>query len=198
MDGNGGALNPTLLEYGIAQEKSDIRAHASFPGRRVTVYKTADMIQLVGERQYREVSASQPGVEGATAKGYLVPVDDIQPQYVLTSEAYPWGEYDHEKMDLAQRGDAAVHVVRAAIKSNRFPLWVCGIIESDKDLDIQGTDIIVQASRRIQVKYDWGAYPRSEGGTGNLFIQTMERNPLKIYSEDSGRTAGQMQRMNAG
>lgn len=179
-----------LYEYGIADEQSDIRAHASFPGQRITVYKTADMIQLVSDLKYREVPAGQPGVDGPTAKGYLVPIEDIQPQYVLTSEAYPWDDYDHDTMNLAQRGSAAVHVVRAAIKANRFPLWVCGIVESDKDLDIQGTDIIVKASRRIQVKYDWGAYPRSEGGTGNLFIQTMERNPLKIYSEDSRQTAG--------
>lgn len=145
------------------------------------MYRTADMVQLVADGDYPEVPASQPGVEGITAKGYLVPIVDIEPQYILKSAAFPWGKYVHKKMNLAQRGDAAVIVVRAAIKGNKFPLWVCGIVESDKDLDISGTDIVVHATRRIQVKYDYGSYPEHEGGTGNFYIQTMERNPLKIY-----------------
>ena len=183
MDGRGGDLNQTLRKYGIADEKSDIRAHATFKGRQIIVYRTADMAKLVEEGSYREVPATQPGVDVITAKGYLVPVADIQPQYVLTSSTFPWENYDHEEMNLAQRGNAAVTVVRAAIMFNKFPLWVCGIVETDKDLDISGTDIVVNATRRIQVKYDGGAYPKSEGGTGNLFVQTMECNPLKIYSE---------------
>lgn len=172
-----------LVEYGIQNEESDIRAHVSFPGRRVTVYRTDDMRRLVAAKTYREVSATQPGVDGITAMGLLVPLEDIEPNVVLTSSSYPWGDYDHDKMNLAQRGDAAVFVVRHAILWNKFPLWVCGVVNSDKDLDIKGTDIIIHAARHIQVKYDWGACPKADGGTGRLFIQTKERNPLKIYSQ---------------
>lgn len=170
-----------LYQYGIEEEQSDIRAHVSLPGRCVTVYKTADMVTLIQSRNYRQKFATQPGVDFPTAQGWLVPIGDIQPQYVLTSELYPWRNYNHGDMNLGQRGDMAVQCVRAFIVSNKFPLWVCGHINDDKELDIQGTDIVVSARRRIQVKYDWLAYSKDKGGSGNLFIQSHECNPLKIH-----------------
>lgn len=176
-------MNESLFKYGIEEEQSDIRAHVSLRGRCVTVFRTADMLALVKAKKYPEKPATQPGVNGSvTAKGYIVPLADIEPKYILCSSKFPWDRYDHDKMTLMERGDAAVAVVRAAIRANYFPLWVCGIVESDKELDIQGTDIVVNARRRIQVKYDHAACSAKDGGTGNLFIQTHERNPLKIYS----------------
>lgn len=171
-----------LRQYGICEEKSDIRAHVSLPGRRITVYRTEDMLELIARYDYREVSATQDGVDYDTARGLLVPLCDIQPQYMLQSNKFPWAQWNHADMDCGQKGDMAVACVRAAILSNQFPLWVCGYVNSDKELDIQGTDIFVSAYRRIQVKYDAPAFPKSEGGSGNLFIQTHECNPLHIYS----------------
>jgi len=173
----------SLHKYGIEEEQSDIRAHVSLPGRRVTIYRTADMVKLVTNGSYREGTATQPGVGHTTGKGWLVPFGDIQPRYVLKSEAFPWGKWDHTKMDCGQKGDMAVVCVKAAILANKFPLWVCGHVNGDKELDILGTDIIVCARRHIQVKYDHLAYPRLEGGSGNLFVQTHECNPLKIHGE---------------
>jgi len=170
-----------LHKYGIDDEQSDIRAHVSLPGRRITVYRTADMVALIAHNSYRQRTATQPGVDGVTALGWLVPIGDIQPQYVMQSDCFPWDKWNHEEMDCAQKGDMAVVCVRAAILANKFPLWVCGHVNGDKELDIQGTDIIVSARRRIQVKYDAPAYPRRDGGTGNLYIQTHECNPLKMY-----------------
>lgn len=171
----------TLHPYGITEEQSDIRAHVSLPGRRAIIYRTADMVALVSARQYREATATQPNVDYETAKGWLVPLDDIQPQCVLKSTVFPWAKWNHDAMDCGQKGDMAVLCVRSAIISNKFPLWVCGHVTEDKELDIRGTDIIVVARRRIQVKYDAPSYPKEEGGSGNLFIQTHECNPLKIH-----------------
>jgi hypothetical protein len=170
-----------LHEYGIAQEQSDIRAHVSLPGRRITVYRTADMVALLAANEYTEKPGHQPGVDHETAKGRLVPLDDIQPQYVLRSDKFPWGRWNHDRMGCKEKGDMAVTCVKAAIVANLFPLWVCGRVNGDRELDIQGTDIIVSAKRKIQVKYDYGAYPKQDGGTGNLYIQTHECNPLKIH-----------------
>lgn len=172
-----------LHKYGIDDEQSDIRAHVSLPGKYVTVYRTADMVSLIANNSYRQRTATQPGVDFVTARGWLVPLCDIQPQYALKSEAFPWHRWDHDKMNCAQKGDMAVTCVKAAIIANKFPLWVCGYVNGDKELDIKGTDIIVSAKRHIQVKYDAPAYPKEEGGTGNLYIQTHECNPLKMYSE---------------
>lgn len=170
-----------MFKYGIEEEQSDIRAHVSLPGRLVTVYRTADMVDLICTKSYRQKTATQPGVEFPTALGWLVPIEDILPQYVMRSESFPWERWDHEAMDCSQKGEMAVKCVRAAILANKFPMWVCGHVNGDKELDIKGTDIIVSAKRRIQVKYDAPAYPRSEGGTGNLFIQSHECNPFKLH-----------------
>jgi len=174
-------MSDGLYKYGIEEEQSDIRAHVSFVGRCVTVFRTADMLALVSAHNYRETTATQEGVEGPTAKGVLVPIDDIEPKYILTSDKFPWDKYTTDTTDTGIKGHNAITVVTAAIKANKFPMWVCGIVETDKEIDIQGTDIVVNARRRIQVKCDWRGCPREQGGTGNLFIQTHERNPLKIH-----------------
>jgi len=173
-------LNPKLHSYGIAEEQSDIRAHVTFPGRRVTVYRTADMVRLIKNKQYRMALAEQPCVTGATGQGYLVPIDDICPSRVLPLKGFPWYLFDYKKMNLTQRGDAAMKVVMTVIRANIFPLWLHGE-ESNKEENVAGIDIVVNAKRRIQVKCDWGAYPKAEGGTGNLFVQTAERNPRKLW-----------------
>lgn len=170
-----------LVRYGIEEEQSDIRAHVSLPGRRITVFRTADMVALIREREHEERTASQPGVDFATAKGFCVPLDAIRHKHVVTSDSFPWDNWTHSEMDCGEKGIMAVICVKAAILANKFPLWVCGIVNEDKEMDIQGTDMIVTANRRIQVKYDAPAYPKSLGGTGNLFIQTHECNPLKIH-----------------
>jgi len=172
-----------MHKYGIDEEQSDIRAHVSLPGRRLTVYRTADMVALIAGNKYRRKIATQPGVEFPTALGWLVPLNDIQPQFVITSGVFPWDKWDHATMNCGQKGDMAVVCVKAAILANKFPLWVCGHVNGDKELDIQGTDIIVSARRRIQVKYDAPAYPTKDGGTGNLYVQTHECNPLKIHGD---------------
>jgi len=101
--------------------------------------------------------------------------------------AYPWHEMPGRNDPTGKKGDAAVLVVCAAIRNNKFPLWVCGAVTDDREIDIQGTDIIIQAQRRIQVKYDWLACPE---GTNNVFIQTHECNPLKQYSKASRIVTG--------
>lgn len=169
-----------MHKYGIYEERSDIRAHVSLPGKRITVFKTSDMVALLGCRKYRQIMGYQPGIEYPTAKGFIVPLEDISPQYVLESRKFPWHEYDESKLDCEAKGQMAVACVISAIKANRFPLWVSGRINGNKELDIEGTDVIVTASRHIQVKYDGLAYPVSQGGSGNLFIQTHECNPLKL------------------
>ena len=43
------------------------------------------------------------------------------------------------------------------------------------------TDLLVTASLRIQVKCDYRGGPRELGGSGNLFLQTHECNPLRRH-----------------
>jgi len=173
----------SLYKYGIEEENSHIRAHVSLPGRCITVFRTPDMWALIKTNHYHSVYASQPGVSRETAKGWLVPLEDIDTQWgcVLRTNKYCWDKWDHEKMSLGERGVMAVHCVRTFIIKNHFPLWIHGKVNEDIELDITGTDIIIDIKKHIQVKYDAKAYPREEGGSGNLFIQEYESNPLKVH-----------------
>ncbi len=181
-------MNVDLLKYGIEDEQSDIRAHVTVQGRQVVVFQTETARQVCRDNQYQHVPATQPGVDGATtAMGYLVPITDLNPRYILTSNVFPWNTYYVESMTITELADAAVCVVRAAIIANKFPLWVCPRVTTDKELDISGTDITVQMKRTIQVKHDRLAFDRSLGGSGNVYIQTHESNPLKIYGTQTIR-----------
>jgi len=173
-------MNARLVKYGISEEESDIRAHVTLIGRQIVVFPTAEIVRLIGETQYREATATQPGVNGQiTARGYVVPITDIQRLAIVRSDKYPWPtQKQYDDMSLSNKGDIAVQAVCAAIRANRFPLWVSADIVSDIELDIRGMDITINARRRIQVKHDWGCW---NGGTGNVFIQTHECNPLKQY-----------------
>lgn len=173
-----------MIKYGIDEEESDIRAHVSLPGKCITVFRTADMRALLERNSYPTRMAGQKGVDGFTSKGHVVPITDVNPKYILTSKFYQWDKWDHDAMSCGEKGDMAVDCVRAAIIANKFPLWVCGIVNDQVEIDIEGTDILVSSRRRIQVKYDWLAYPKP-GGSGKLYIQTHECNPLRLYNSAS-------------
>jgi hypothetical protein len=171
---------PALVDYGIQTEQSDIRAHVSPQARRVMVYRTAAMLDLLSGRRYREASASQEGVEGITARGFLVPVEDVPDLRVLHFESYPWATFPARTATTTARGAAAVDVVVKCLRRGRFPLWVDGSETDRRDVQVSGTDIIIFCRQRIQVKCDWLAGRREWGCTGNLFIQTAERNPRRL------------------
>jgi hypothetical protein len=90
-----------------------------------------------------------------------------------------------EAADTSDKGRKAVELVAAMIRNGLFPLpYAVGQLDSDpaKDMQINGDDIIVDlgANRvHIQVKCDFRGGDKALGGTGNLYLQVAERNPLK-------------------
>lgn len=166
-----------LIDYGIYQENSHIRAHVSVSARCVYVFRTQVALSLVESGIYPQRSAYQPGVSGATALGYIVPIADMPDMRRVTWNDVAWWEYFDPEMSTTEKGALAVRVVQRTLEKGLFPLWLDLVItDAGKELDIQGTDILVRGLWRIQVKCDYNA---GENGTGNLYIQTAERNPLK-------------------
>ena len=163
-----------LVEHGIFCEKSDIRAHVS--NRIVYVFKTRLVVKTISENRYRSVFAKQPGVKYATARGFLVPPKDIPGCQLCRHEPWPYWSYFDAKWDTSRKGRWAVCCVTDMIERGRFPLWLPAKQTRDIQLDRAGTDIVVAADKRIQVKCD---YPASK--TGNLYIQTHEINPLNKH-----------------
>lgn len=180
MDGTYGEtkLMSELFDYGIFQENSHIRAHVSVVSRCVYVFKTAAALDAIATGKYSQRPAYQAGVNGATAMGYVVPVSEIDDiRQVLWHQAAWWESFSPE-LSTTKKGALAVRVVRRTLEKGLFPLWLdVPLSETSKELDIQGTDILINGVWRIQVKCDYNA---GKEGTGNLYIQTAERNPLKL------------------
>jgi len=170
-----------LFPHGIFSENSDIRAHVAPGTKAVYVFKTADAIELLKLKQYKMRPASQPGFTGITAMGYLVPwgdIPDIRRIGNYTSD--PWWENFSERDSTSAKGRKACEVVSKLLKMGRFPLWCIGPVDDTKNISLQikGTDILLWGRWRIQVKCDYNA---GEGGSGNLFLQIAERNPLRQF-----------------
>jgi len=172
-----------LVDYGIFTEQSDIRAHVAVAAHRVLVFRTAVVADLVKRMQFTEKTATQPGVTGATARGFTVPVEAIPDLRELHFKSYPWETFPERTCSTSAKGAGAVYVICELLRRGRFPLWIESATEAQgKSIQIMGTDIIVYARQRIQVKCDWFAGRRewADGCTGNVFIQTAERNPLGL------------------
>jgi len=166
-----------LVDYGIETEQSDIRAHVSVVNRSIYVFPTADGVAAVQGAIFPLRPAYQPDVEGATAEGWLVPIKRIQNLRRLSFQTFAWEKF-HPTMSTSEKGALAVECVAESMRLGRFPFWVDAQETERREIQIKGTDIIVFCHKRVQVKCDWrcGDQP---AGTGNLFLQKAERNPLK-------------------
>ena len=179
-------LTTQLFDYGIQNEQSDIRAHVCPLVQRVYVYPTEEGRRAIASGQWTKRPAFQPGVVGLTAEGYCVPPFAIRRCVAVEVRAEAWLAVDfHESDNTSTKGEKAVRMVAQMIRCGVFPL-PCATgalnLDSEKTLQIQGDDIIVDlgASRvHIQVKCDYRGGDKGLGGTGNLFLQVAERNPLK-------------------
>lgn len=168
-----------LSQYGILEEQSDIRAHVAPGTGFVFIFKTHAILEQLKRTTYRTAPAYQPGVSVATAKGHVVPWIEIPDIVPLVVDKATWQRYDIKKDESTSvKGTKARDLIQEMLRDGRFPLFAEGIITKDVKLDISGTDILIEGRWRIQTKCDYDAGP---GGTGNLFIQTHESNPLKKY-----------------
>lgn len=167
-----------LFDYGILTEASDIRAHVSVVNRTIYVFQTRNGVNAIEVHQPPIRSASQPGFQGVTAEGWLVKVDWITDLRRIRFQSWPgWAEFS-DSLTTSQKGALAVQCVLQAMRLGRFPFWVEAIEDGREYIQVSGTDILVFCKKRVQVKCDarCGDLPL---GTGNLFLQKAERNPLK-------------------
>lgn len=184
MDGTFGVMklgNTQLVNYGIQSEESDIRAHVSIATRHVYIYSTKLGLGIIAQPNgYRLVPVYTGNIQ--TAKGYLVPPGDIPgcehvsiPDDVFVDVKFSIRDNTSEK------GRKAVLVVRQMLKRGLLPIDLKVEEIDDEAIQISGTDIIVSTKVKIQVKCDWKAGHRELGGTGNLFLQVAECNPLGMH-----------------
>ena len=179
--------NAELHEYGIQNEKSDMRIHVCPRVRRVYVYPTS-----AGRESLKKgihTLGYQHQINFPTAEGLRVRPFDIAGflEIKLPDEAI-WDEINFSKSDgTSQKGRKAVKVVLYMAEKKLPPFVSNSKIEVIRDGLNQrdGVDIIAESSKggrmRIQVKCDFDGGRRSLGGTGYLYLQTHECNPLSKH-----------------
>jgi hypothetical protein len=178
--GQRGIGNTTLVDYGIQNEQSDIRAHVSVLTKRVYVFDTSIGRELAESGQYPEGKAYTGRI--ITGVGALVPPRDIEGLRAIPIPDDIWAKREISKFDnTGTKGDKAVLIVSDMLKCGLIPVELRIDQITDETLQIEGLDIVVAAKVRIQVKCDYKAGPRKWGGTGNLFLQVAECNPLGAY-----------------
>ena len=169
-----------LFEYGIQTEASDVRAHVSVVNATIYVFPTRCGIEAITRERPPLRPAFQDGVAGATAEGWLVKMDWIED--LRRVKFYSWDGWKDftERLSTSQKGVLAVRCVIDSMKRGRFPFWLDASEDEREHVQVKGTDILVFCKKRVQVKCD---YRGGDGplGTGNLFLQKAERNPLKRH-----------------
>ena len=177
--------NTRLVEHGIQTEQSDLRAHVCPVARKVYVYPTKRGLEAIDSGKFRSVPGYQDGIKTATAKGYLVPPFEIKECVAISLRAEAWDYLKFSEHDtLSSKGHKAEKLILQMLKRGLFPVPALPDTVTDKDIQIRGADIIIKAGKLtrddivIQVKCDYRGGERSDGGTGNLFLQTEECNPF--------------------
>ena len=175
-----GTGNTKLVDYGIQNEKSDIRAHVCPLVGCVYAFKTKDGRACVESGKYPASSAFTGDTE--TARGYLVPPRNIPGCHQIKIPAALLAVVNlQEHEDTIEKGNKAVLIISELLKKGLFPIDLIPKDVADKDLQVEGVDIIIALEARIQVKCDYRGGPKAYGGTGNLFLQVSECNPHKKY-----------------
>lgn len=173
------SAEPTLFNYGIRTENSDVRAHVCVLARKVYAFRTRDGVNLLDTGKYCLKPAYQPGVVGRTALGAPIPIKDFPDLRVIKLPCWErWNDFS-ETDRTSEKGRLAVQIIVDLLARGGFPLWVIASDDDRKGIQIKGTDIVVFARQKIQVKCDYKGGEGHTSCTGNLFIQTAERNPLK-------------------
>lgn len=174
-----------MIDYGIQNEESDIRAHVCPVVQRVYVYPTACGREAMSCGELKH--GYQPGVSFATGKGFCVPPFQIRRCVALVVNPEVWIRAAFDKKESTTiKGEKAVFLVAGMIRNGLFPLPLAGIADADisRDLQIKGDDIRVWVANQcvhIQVKCDFNGGEKHLGGTGNLFLQTAEINLFKRH-----------------
>ena len=172
-------MNTQLVNYGLAEEQSDIRAHVSVAGKCVYVYPTQCGLRAIETGFYPRRDAKTGEI--VTAVGYLVPPAAIRQCRLVGVPDHIMAQAEFSETDTpTDKGAKAVRIVCWLLRSGLFPLWTEPGMVEDADLQINGVDITVHLKTRIQVKCDWRCGD-GDGCTGNLFLQVAECNPFNWH-----------------
>lgn len=176
-----------MKDSGILDEQSDLRVHVCSIAKCIYVFPTACGKQAVeramNSRVLKVVKAYQPSVDEPTAEGYKIIPSDINNCVCITIRDESWKRYRFSGTP-SEQGAAAEKLVADLALSGLLPSGgkpSVVKVPAGTPENIAGADLVVESPKpvRIQVKLDSPGGAIDRGGSGFLFLQFKEKNPLK-------------------
>ena len=170
--------NTKMVHYGIQNETVDLRAHVGVNTKRVYIFTPQDGMSAINSGRYHR----KPVYTGEilTAYGYAVPWNEIEgchwfdiPEDVMLQAGFG------QAKNTSDKGRSAEYIVKEMVMRGTIVMVLDTMDDKDAKSQMVGSDILVKFANGIQVKCDWRCGHKDRGGTGNLFLQTDECNPLK-------------------
>ena len=174
-----------LINHGIHNEESQLRVHVCPLVRRIYVFPTQCGIDALDKGIPK--NGYQTGIDYPTAYGKCVPPFAIKKCVALQVNPSVWEYWKFKETEsTSEKGEKAAKLIKAMILEGMFPLPIAvgARDELPMSIDIKGTDILVFIKGgiiRLQVKCDYRGGEKELGGTGNLYLQTAECNPLQKH-----------------
>ena len=94
-----------------------------------------------------------------------------------------WHTYFNGNDTTSRKGELATRLTKKLIEMGELRLKLNPVEINDLDMQISGTDILIRADIKIQVKCDFNGGSKEFGGTGNLFLQIADCNPFRPTSK---------------
>jgi hypothetical protein len=169
-----------LTAYGIQTEKCDYRVHVCVAAKVLYVFTPSDACAAIASGRFRSVSVRDRALT-KTAEGYLVPPLEIGSVTTLEPPAdFDFGDFSG---DTSSRGRAAVSAfVRLLpyLTIGGEALMSFDEFSGRDSRQLEGKDgeVTTVSGKRltVEIKCDMRGGEQTRGGTGNLFLQTGERN----------------------
>lgn len=165
-----------LTNYGIMDEQVHLRVHVCVIAQKAYAFIPGNARKAIEAGNYRLISVRPPWAGGQeTARGYCVPVRDIigiqcfdVPDLI---KAQNFSQTDNPSVGGKKAQNVVVQMARQGIFCPPCEPEVIG----DEERQIAHIDLLLWNVFQMQVKLDskGGVHPQA---TGNLFLQTCERN----------------------
>lgn len=163
-----------MTAHGINADLSDFRIHVCPISTKMYLFPTS---------KGRE-AADRCGAEhfGETSRGKKVPVQNIEWVRWIAVDRSDWAAADIRETDREDiRGKKAEVLVLKYLREGRIGVPLNSYVVSDVSNQFRGVDIKTEAAEfTIQVKCDYRG-GIGNGATGNLYIETHERNPRRLH-----------------
>lgn len=175
-------LPPTpfpIPQHGIFEDKSDYVVHVGVIAKAFFLFTPQAAIEaIIRLNPQTYVPAGKD-----RALGFCIPITEIKGLIVIPWPSYAGWKDFREDMTTTEKGDHAHIAVLAALDAGiidlpgvEFPPAIQDVM-NDKQAQYNGLDLRV-AHLGVGIKHDRRAGPTGiYGCSGNLYIQTHERNP---------------------